>query len=571
MTVDSLLSERCADGAGDIVSPASSQIDVSSPTGQVSRLRVERVDLLLKTAQQFIMSARLTEAIAVLRDVLAIDPQSAQAYLFFATAYEAMGSIEESMAAFRTACDLEPDNVGLVSASVFGIDRDPAATLADGYAIRQRFAQLITRAMPPGLPHTNNRDPERTLRVGYVSGDMRNHSAAKVFGSVVMKHDPREVDVCAYATSPGEDWLTQTMKEHVPHWRDVSLWSNDRLYDQIRADQIDILVDLSGHTAGNRLAVFARKPAPVQVTAWGYITGTGLPQIDYMFADADTVLPGEEQWYAEEIVRLPRIVPFWPIDPSIVGPPSPLPCIKNGYLTFGVLNRIGKLKIGTIELWARILAQVPDARLIVKAPGMEDPQIRSLIQQRFEQFGTNLAQLQFRGGTDAIEHQKTYHEIDVGLDPWPDGGGVSTLEALWMGVPSVTMPYRQIASRLTTSFQNELGLPWLSASSADEYVDRAVALNSQRQELARVRSLLRDLMCVSVLCNTPVYVNVVQDTYRHMWRRWCAEQTAGHRLPSPFAQPSPPAPSVDADRQIPPAPDIIRPVVQRHPMTLVAS
>jgi predicted O-linked N-acetylglucosamine transferase (SPINDLY family) len=495
--------------------------------------------LLLATAQQFIMSARLTEALDLLQDVLALDPTNAQTFLCFATAYEAMGSIEESMAAFRTACELEPDNVGLVSASVFGIDRDPAATLEDGYKIRRNFNRLITRGMPPILPHTNTRDPDRVLRVGYVSGDMRNHSASKVFGTVLMKHDPRVVDVCAYATSPGEDWLTETLKGAVPHWRDVSTWSNERLYDQIRADQIDILVDLSGHTAGNRLAVFARKPAPIQVTAWGYITGTGLDTIDYMFADADTVLPGEEQWYSEEVVRLPRIVPFWPIDPTIVGPVGPLPCLKNGYLTFGVLNRIGKLKIGTIELWARILKRLPDARLIVKAPGMEDPQIRLMIQQRFERFGTTLSQLQFRGGTDAPEHQRTYHEIDVGLDPWPDGGGVSTLEALWMGVPSVTMPYRQIASRLTTSFQKELGLPWLSASSPDEYVERAVSLNDQRRELARVRSLLRDLMCVSVLCNTMTYVNVVQDAYRAMWQRWCSEQAVGHRIDSPFAQPSP--------------------------------
>ncbi len=152
---------------------------------------------------------------------------------------------------------------------------------------------------------------------------------------------------------------------------------------------------------------------------------------------------------------------------------------------------------------------------------------------------TNLAQLQFRGGGDSIEHQKTYNEIDVGLDPFPDGGGVSTLEALWMGVPSVTLPHRQIASRLTTSFQKELGLPWLSASSADEYVERAVQLNTQRAELAKVRGLLRDMMCSSALCDSIYYARMVEDVYRQLWRHWCAEQTA-HDTARPMVLPQRP-------------------------------
>lgn len=500
-------------------------------SGQSSRLQVERLDLLCRVAQQMIGSARLVEAETILNDVLLRDPTCMQAYMLLASALEGMGRIEESMAAFKTAAAIDPDDITLVSGSVFSVDRDPASTLEDGYKIRRRFNELVKKKMPPILPHLNNRDPHRQLRIGYVSGDMRNHSAAKVFGPVLMKHDKEMFDVCAYATSPGEDWLTETMKAAVPHWRDVSEWPIERLYQQIRADEIDILVDLSGHTAGNRLQVFARKPAPVQVTAWGYITGTGLDAMDYMFADEDTVLPGEEKWYVEEVVRLPRIVPFWPTDPSVVGPVGPLPCIKNGYMTFGVINRVGKLKIGAIELWARILTALPTSKLIIKAPGMESLQIRNMVQQRFEQFGVDLGQLQFRGGSDSIEHQRTYNEIDVGLDPWPDGGGVSTLEALWMGVPHVTLPYRQIASRLTTSFQKELGLPWLSVSSADEYVERAVALNSQRDELAKVRGLLRDMMCSSFLCDTMSYVRVVEDQYRLMWHRYCAEQSVAAGRP----------------------------------------
>lgn len=504
--------------AGDTASPA------ASPSGQTSRLGFERLDLVVATASDLTAQARLCEARDLLLGVLDRDPSHANAYLALAVVYESSGQIEDAMAAFERAKTIAPENPLLVSASVFGIDRSPEATLEDGFKIRRRFNEIVTRATPPILPHTNIPAPDRKLRLGYVSGDLRHHSASKVFGVPVLRHTPDQFDVCCYMTLAGEDWLTDTMKASIPHWRDASAWNNDRLYEQIRKDEIDILVDLSGHSAGNRLPVFARKPAPVQVTAWGYATGTGLDAMDYFFADPDTVHEDEKQWFAEEVVYLPRIVSFWPTDPSVVGAPAPPPCLKNGYLTFGVLNRVGKLKIQTVELWARILAALPDARLIIKAPGLEHPEVRHLVQQRFEQFGTNLGQLQFRGSSFSIEHQQTWNEIDVGLDPWPDGGGVSTLEALWQGVPSITMPYRQIASRLTHSFQSELGLPWMSVSSPDEYVERAVALNEQRQELATVRRHLRDVMCVSALCNHKVYVQAVEDAYREMWRRWCAQK-----------------------------------------------
>lgn len=503
--------------AGSTVLPA-----VSS--GQTSRLQVERLDLLIATAQELGAQARLSEAEDILNDVIRRDPQSDMAHLQLAVVLENMGRTEESLAVFHRACEISPDNPLLVSASVFACDRSAETTLEDGYKLRRRFNELVTRKMPPVLEHRNVPAPDRRLRVGFVSGDLRHHSAAKVFGAPLMKIDRAQFDVACYMTVGVEDWLTETIKTGVDHWRDASTWGNERLFDQIRADDIDILIDLSGHSAGNRLPVFARRPAPVQITAWGYITGTGLDAMDYMFADRICVPEDEQQFYAEKMLYLPTIVNFWPTDPQILGPVQPLPCFKNGYFTFGSLNRLGKLKIQTIELWSRILNALPDSRLIIKCHGLEHPEIRLMVQRRFEQFGTNLAQLQFRGSSDAIEHQQTYNEVDLALDPWPDGGGVSTLEGLWMGVPAITLPYRQIASRLTTSFQKELGLDWLSASSADEYVERAVQANSQRQELARVRRWLRDTMSMSNLCNTKQYTTAVEDALRQAWVRWCNER-----------------------------------------------
>lgn len=503
--------------AGGIAPPAP-----TSPSGQTGRLRLERSGLLISTAQQLALQARLTDAHDLLQSVIASEPECADAHLHLAATYEAMGRTEDAMASFEQAKAIVPDDPRLVSASVFGIDRTPEATLEDGYRIRRRFNDLIKRQCPPSLPHTNLPAPDRKIRIGYVSGDLRHHSASKVFGVVLMKHDQSQFDVAAYATLSSTDWLTDTLKSAVPHWRDASAWSNERLYEQIRADEIDILVDLSGHSAGNRLPVFARKPAPVQVTAWGYITGTGLDAMDYMFADDVAVTPDEERWYAEEIVRLPRILTFWASDPAAVGPVLPPPADSNGHLTFGVFNRVGKIQPSCAQAWAEILARAPDARLVVKSPGLDDPGTQASLLEMFVRAGCDVSRLDFLGQTTKNEHMKAYGGIDVALDPSPHGGGMSTLEAAWMGVPTLTLPHLQIPSRIATTIARELGLDYLVASSWPDYVARAVALDGQRDELRRTRRLMREMMAVSAFGDHGIYARSVEARYRECWRRWCS-------------------------------------------------
>lgn len=494
-----------------------------SPSGQASRLRFERSDLIIRTAGSLMRQARLVDAEALLRDVLARNPENVDAWTALASVRERIGDTDGAVALFDRALELAPTNLAVLSGAIFAADRRPDATLEDGYRIRRRYHEIVKR---PVRPHANDRAPERKLRVGYVSGDFRHHSAALVWGPVLLKHDRASVEPYCYSTIPTGDWMTEQLYRSVQNWRNVSQMDDDAMEQLIREDRIDILVDLSGHSAGNRLPVFARKPAPVQVTAWGYITGTGLDAIDYLFADADTVYDDEERWYAEEVVRLPRIVTYWPADPELVGAVQEPPFRRNGHLTYGVVNRLGKLKRGAVALWARVLRAVPDARLIVKAPGLDDREARDYLQAVFAEEGADLGRVQFRGQTPHAEHMQAYNEIDVCLDPWPDGGGVSTLEALWMGVPCVTFPYRQIASRLTASFNNEVGLPWLNATSPDEYVERAADLDRQRDELAAVRRHLRDVLSMSVLGDAEAYTRHVEDAYRWMWRRWCADERA---------------------------------------------
>lgn len=478
----------------------------------------DRPEMVLRAITNMLNTGRNRGAEAILRDVLGADPGNATAHALLGVVHERMGDLGTALPLFERALELDPGDVTLHSAYIFALDQAPDVTLERAYRARRAFNDVVQVAGP--APHSNDPDPERRLRVGYVSNDFKNHSAAFGWAPVLLVHDRAGFEVFAYSCTPGTDWATEELRAGADHWRDCAYWDDDRLEAQIREDRIDVLVDLSGHSSGHRLRVFVRKPAPVQITAWGYITGTGLDAMDYLFADEDTILPDEERWYAEEIVRLPRILTFWA--PSGVGDVQPLPAEANGHLTFGVFNRLGKIQPPCARAWSEILRRVPDARLLVKSPGLEDPDARADLERLFSEAGCDLSRLAFRGTSDKNTHLKAYNGVDLALDPSPHGGGMSTLEAAWMGVPTLTLPHVQIPSRIATTVAREMGLGYLVASSWDDYVARAVALDAQRAELARVRRLLREMMKVSAFGNHGLYSQGVHARYRELWRRWCS-------------------------------------------------
>lgn len=488
----------------------------------VVRLGFQRPGLLLAAAVQLINLNRLFDARALVERALEQEPQNAHGWSCMGSLLERLGDLDGSLAAFHRAVAAAPDAPKVLSNHIFAMDRHPSVTLEQAYQMRRCFNDLV-KTDPPAS-YLNDRDPGRPLRVGYVSGDLRQHSAAFSFGPVLLKHDRANVETYIYSVTPESDWLTEAIRAGVPMWRECLSDSEDELAEKIQADQIDILVDLSGHSAGNRLAVFARKPAPIQVTGWGYITGTGLDAMDYLFADADTILPDEERYYAERVVRLPRLLTFWPTDPAEVGDVTPLPAEQNGYLTLGVFQRLGKLHPACLNLWARVLDSVPDARIVFKSPGLEIDAIRDHFSGRLADAGIDTARVTLLGSTPHDEHMRAYGAIDVALDPWPDGGGISTLEAAWMGVPTITAPWQQIPSRVTSSVNRELGLDCLIARNPTEYVERAVAANAQRAELAEMRRWLRDLMTASAFGSHALYTNWVERAYRQMWVKWISEQ-----------------------------------------------
>jgi predicted O-linked N-acetylglucosamine transferase (SPINDLY family) len=299
--------------------------------------------------------------------------------------------------------------------------------------------------------------------------------------------------------------------------------ADEALSEQIRADGIDILVDLSGHSAGSRLLVFARKPAPVQVTAWGHATGTGLKTMDYFLADPVAVPEAERRWFAEEVVDLPCALCYEP--PSYLPEVTALPALEAQGLTYGCVNRLEKVTERVIRLWGRILQSAPQARLLVKDKGFSETGLRHRFLRRLQEVGgIEPNRVTLHGPSAHPEHLKIFHQIDVGLDPFPQGGGVSTAEALWMGVPVVTLLGATPPSRFTASFLTVLGMQdWIGRSDED-YVRVALEAGRDLPRLAKLRLELRSRAAASSYGDLPRYTRAVEQTYRSLWRRWCAGQ-----------------------------------------------
>ncbi|MDU6834560.1 MAG: acetylglucosamine transferase, partial [Bradyrhizobium sp.] len=362
-------------------------------------------------------------------------------------------------------------------------------------------------------------DPERRLTIGYVSSDFRNHSAALTFLPVLRHHDHTAFRVICYSCSPLVDSVTEQCKAAADGWVDAWQLSDDELADRIQADQVDILVDLSGHSAGNRLAVFARKPAPIQVTAWGNATGTGLPTMDYFFADPVTVPPAVRPLFAEEVYDLPALITT---DPLPGAEPTPLPMLRNGHVTFGVFNRIDKISAQVLKVWATLLQALPSARVVIKNGALDDAFLRDGLIARFVAHGIDESRLTCLGSSMRQEHIAAFADIDMSLDPFPQNGGVSTWESLQAGVPVVAKLGNSSASRAGGAIIKAIGLDEWVAEDDDGYVAIAIKYAGQPAELARLRAELPARVANSPAGDVKTYTRKVEEGYRQFWRRYCA-------------------------------------------------
>jgi predicted O-linked N-acetylglucosamine transferase (SPINDLY family) len=473
----------------------------------------------LGRANLLLLTNRVDEALADCERALAIRPDSALGLTQVGQCHALQGEAEAAVSWFDRALAIKPDDEAALSSKVYTLDFSGDADFARHQAARSEWwcqiGSKIAAQHPPR--HDNDRDPARRIVLGYVSAEFRHRSAAFSFLPVLQNHDNTRFEIICYSASPAEDAVTASFRQVADRWRDILQWSDDRLADCMRADKVDILIDLSGHGDGNRLRTFARKPAPIQVTAWGHATGTGLPTIDYLFSDP-VVLPAEARHlYAERIHDLPCAIIIEPPHPELRSPEPPV--TSNGYVTYGSVNRASKLSSAVIGLWARILQSDVTSRLLIKHQQIDDASIRSMLLEKFAAHGIVPDRICLLGSTSRKEHLEAYRRVDICLDPFPHGGGVSTWETLHMGVPVVTKLGKGMASRVGGAILSAVGMTDWVAGDDDQYVE--IALRATPDRLRKIRHELPDL--IDRRCSPAAYTRAVEAAYRTMWERWCAE------------------------------------------------
>jgi predicted O-linked N-acetylglucosamine transferase (SPINDLY family) len=463
----------------------------------------------------------LDEAEASHAHALRLKPDYAEAYLDLGNVLKDQGRLDDTIAAYRTAHQLKPDityiHSNLVYALSFHPDYDGEAILAECRRWSERHAEPLAASI---RPHPNDRSPERRLRIGYVSPDFRSHPVGRFLLPLLEQHDHTRFEVFCYASQQAVDAVAERSRAAADVWRPILGCSDEQVAQLIRQDAIDILVDLTMHMAGNRLLVFARKPAPVQATYLAYCGTTGLDTIDYRLTDPYLDPPDQASpCYAEQSVHLPQT--YWYYQPVAGTPPvNSLPALEAGRVTFGCLNNFCKVTEPTLQAWGQLLRALPEARLLLHAQaGRHCERVWAF----FGQQGIAAERVEFVPQLATAEYLKLYGRLDIALDPFPWGGGTTTCDALWMGVPVVSLAGRTAVGRGGVSILSNVGLPELVAADPEEYMAIAAGLAQDLGRLSELRQGLRGRMEVSPLMDGAGFARAVEGAYRRMWQAWCAQ------------------------------------------------
>ena len=467
-------------------------------------------------------------AAAEMRRAIALRPDDAGLYQELLNILVKAGEFDEFDALMAKIEHLLGDRrYGSYANFFFNINCHPTWSAAQIWEFyRLWYERAVKPALPPPKPHANDPDPERRLRIGYLSPDFRRHAVAYFSEPLLAGHDREQFELFAYAhLEPGQaDAYTERFRSYVHHWRETYGMSDDELERRIRADGIDILVDLAGHTANHRLWVMLRRPAPVQAS-WIFGSGqtTGLPQVDYLLCDPATVPPEHEPYVAEQVLRLPRFgLPFRPAHDVLE--PAPLPCLERGVVTLGVLARPLRTNRQTVAVWAKILHAAPQARLRFDHVPYVEPEVQQRLLRYFDEHGIGPERLEFR---NTRPHWQAYRDIDLQLDPFPAGSGTTATEGLYMERLVITLRARPPMGRVAHGQLAALGLDAAcSAADEEEYVAKAVALIQDPARLAALSQGLRQRFERSWLMDYQAYGRAAAQLYRQMWRAWCRQQAA---------------------------------------------
>lgn len=468
---------------------------------------------------------RWTEAEALFRQGIAVEPRYSKSYSNLGLALNAQGRQGEASECFREAVKRRPDDAEAFTVLLFSLSLSHTAGPEALFADHRRFGEVFEAPLrPTWRPHDNLRDPAKPLQVGIVSADLYNH-AVSTFFEPVLKHlaGCASLVISAYSNRnrQAEDAMSRQLRQHVKHWHNVDALTSLELAEKIRADGIDILIDLSGHTSGNRLVTFAHKPAPVQVSWMGYPGTTGLESMDYYFCDRFLLPPGQfDSQFTEKLVRLPANAPF---QPHAKAPPlNALPALEVGHITFGSFNRLNKFNRQVIAAWSRLMRAVPGSRMILGSmPRGGDSQYAALITW-FAEEGIDRERLEFHERTGLTAYLALHHRVDICLDTFPYNGGTTTLHSIWMGVPTLTIPGDTMTGRVGAGILGHVGLDDFAAPDVEAFVARGAAWTQRLPELAEIRAGLRDRFAQSAIGQPALIATGVESALRTMWQRWCA-------------------------------------------------
>jgi protein O-GlcNAc transferase len=479
-------------------------------------------------ANALISIGKIDAGILSYRRAIALKPDYAGAYNNLGNTLIDIGQLDEAIAAYRQATMLEPNNSLFDSALICAMHYHPKC---DGRAItseharwNRQHAEKFSRLIQP---QSNDPTADRRLRIGYISRDFRNHPVGRFLLPLIESHHRDLFEICCYSDVAIPDQMTARFQSRANLWRETTSLKHDQVAEQIRSDKIDILVDLSGHTTGGRLLVFARRPAPVQVSYLGYPGTTGLPAIDYRLTDTLSDPPGQtDSLQAEKLFRLPHT--NWCFsEPEHAPAVHPSPMIKNGYVTFGSFNTLVKVTDSMLKTWACIVNQVPRSRLLLKSAAFVSAIARDRVGRVLFSQGVDVDRITLLGPVpDHATHLAAYHQVDIALDTFPYHGTTTTCDALWMGVPVITLAGQTHVSRVGVSLLSSVGLSELIASTQDEYANIAVALAHHPHRLEDLRTNLRRQMKQSPLMDAAGFTREVEAAYRQMWRRWCDRSTS---------------------------------------------
>lgn len=468
---------------------------------------------------------RLDEAASWYRSILQIQPNYAGALANLGAALMSLGRLDEAVACSRQALQINPKQAALHSNLLYFLSLSASMDPQSLFLEHVRFGEQFEPALRAHWPaHTQSRDPERRLQVGFVSADFYNHAVATFIEPVIaqLSCDPR-LSLHAYYNNFVNDKVTARLRGHFTHWNPIVGLSDAALAEKIHADGIDILIDLSGHTGENRLLVFARKPAPVQASWIGYPNTTGLSAMDYYLADRFVLPPGQfDGQFTEKIVCLPANSPF---RPYVGAPPvNVLPALGNGYVTFGSFNRPNKLSRENIALWSRLLRALPDSRMLLG--GMYEVGCTDTLIGWFAEEGIARSRLDFHLRSDLEHYLALHHQVDICLDTFPYNGGTTTHHALWMGVPTLTLVGESVPCRVGLAILSQVGLQDFAVQDAEEFVARGLYWSKHLDALDTLRSGLREQLNQSPSRKLEIIAAGLERALRTMWRRWCEGKSA---------------------------------------------